>query len=362
MPRGECPIHKRKGFLFIGRFIPNKGIRLLLDAYQRLSPNPDIWPLTLVGDGPLRDEVLKLISDKLIKGVRLTGFVSEEERHRHTRNAKWMVTPPHTNEDLGLTPLEARSVGVPCIASNDGGVTETAGKHALFCKRGCVKSLQNCLQEAVEMCESEYKQKVLATKEGLQDYVRPLDEYAKLFAAITSRLKKSERIELIDLLRGLSCLGVLLYHIRIDLWIGWKRITNYPNEYTSIEKSLAWLAIPAPFLGYAILLFFLISGFCIHYPNTLSNASPSWKVYFQRRFWRIYPSYLSAILLTAVISYICHIKWGDVDWSFERIFRVITVSQNYPPGNGQFLTNPSLWTIPLKLNSIFYIRWHFFLS
>ena len=187
MPQGKCDIHKRKGFLFIGRFVPNKGIRLLLDAYHRVSPDPDIWSLTLVGDGPLRDEVSQLISDKLIKGVILTGFVSESERHRYTRNAKWMVTPPHTNEDLGLTPLEARSVGVPCIATNDGGIPETAGKHALFCKRGCVKSLADRLQEAVKMSEAEYQIKVLETKEGLQDYVRPLDEYAKNYLQLLHR-------------------------------------------------------------------------------------------------------------------------------------------------------------------------------
>ncbi|MDA8775794.1 acyltransferase, partial [Opitutales bacterium] len=166
-------------------------------------------------------------------------------------------------------------------------------------------------------------------------------------------MKKNERIEVIDLLRGLSCLGVLLYHIRIDLWVGWFRIKNYPHEFTSVEKTLAWITIPAPFLGYAILLFFLISGFCIHYPNTISDSKPNWKIYFQRRFWRIYPTYLVAILLTAVISYFCHLKWGDVDWSVEKILRVATISQNYPPGNGQFLTNPSLWTIPLEIE--FYI-------
>ena len=116
---------------------------------------------------------------------------------------------------------------------------------------------------------------------------------------------------------------------------------------------MAWLSIPTPFLGYAILLFFLISGFCIHYPNTLSNSRPCWKIYFKRRFWRIYPTYLIAILLTSVISYFCHIKLGDIDWNFERILRVATVSQNYPPGNGQFLTNPSLWTIPLEIE--FYV-------
>ena len=166
-------------------------------------------------------------------------------------------------------------------------------------------------------------------------------------------MKTKERLEVIDLLRGLSCLGVLLYHIRIDLWIGWWRITSYPQEYSTFAKAMAWLSVPTPFLGYAILLFFLISGFCIHYPNTLLDSKPCWQTYFKRRFWRIYPTYLIAIILTSLISYYCHIKWGDNTWNLERIIRVITVSQNYPPENGQFLSNPSLWTIPLEIE--FYI-------
>ncbi|MEK9772134.1 MAG: glycosyltransferase family 4 protein [Opitutae bacterium] len=178
MPSGECPYNRRKGFLFIGRFVPNKGIRILIEAYRQISPDPELWPLKLVGDGPLRTEVQNIISSRKINGVHLPGFVGESDRHRYTREAKWMVTPPHTNEDLGLTPLEARSVGVPCIATTDGGIKETAGIHALFCKPGCIDSLANLLQEAIEMSDSDYEKMAINSKVGLENYVRPLDEYA----------------------------------------------------------------------------------------------------------------------------------------------------------------------------------------
>ena len=178
---------KRKGFLFIGRWVPNKGIRILLEAYSRLNANPQEWPLTMLGDGPLREEVLDILKNQGILGVHLPGFVSESERQRYTQQAKWMVTPPHTNEDLGLTPLEARSVGVPCIATLDGGVAETAGKYALFCKPGCVDSLIKCLKEAIQMSEAEYEQKSFLTKEGLEDYVRPLDEYAQEYLQLLKK-------------------------------------------------------------------------------------------------------------------------------------------------------------------------------
>jgi len=162
-------------------------------------------------------------------------------------------------------------------------------------------------------------------------------------------MKNSERIPVIDFLRGLSCLGVLLYHVRVDLWIGWWRITSYPEEYSSFAKAMAWLSIPTPFMGYAVVLFFLISGFCIHYPYTIGNARPSWKTYLIRRFWRIYPAYFAALILTVGISFLCLTLWGDKTWDVSKIFRVATLTQNYPPGNGQFLSNPSLWTIPLEI-------------
>jgi glycosyltransferase involved in cell wall biosynthesis len=179
MPRGETAHDKRKGFLFIGRWVPNKGIRILLEAYARLEADAKEWPLTMLGDGPLREQVLHTIQQQGIQGVQLPGFVSESERHRYTREAKWMVTPPHTQEDLGLTPLEARSVSVPCIASTDGGVQETAGPHALFCKPGDINSLLDCLKKAIQMEENHYQKLSKLSKVDLEQYVRPLDEYAK---------------------------------------------------------------------------------------------------------------------------------------------------------------------------------------
>jgi glycosyltransferase involved in cell wall biosynthesis len=184
MPQVETSPDTRKGFLFIGRWIPNKGIRILLEAYARLEADTNEWPLTMLGDGPLRKEVLHMIQGKRIQGVQLPGFVSESERHRYTREAKWMVTPPHTQEDLGLTPLEARSVGVPCIASKDGGVKETAGSHALFCKPGDIDSLVNCMKQAIQMKDIQYEELSQLAKVDLEQYVRPLDEYAKEYLGL----------------------------------------------------------------------------------------------------------------------------------------------------------------------------------
>ena len=94
---------------------------------------------------------------------------------------------PHTREDLGLTPLEARSVGVPCIATTDGGVKETAGPHALFCKPGDINSLIECMRKAIQMEENQYEELSKLAKLDLEHYVRPLDEYAKEYRSLVRR-------------------------------------------------------------------------------------------------------------------------------------------------------------------------------
>ena len=51
----------------------------------RLKADPLEWPLIMLGDGPLHEEVLHMIQDQGILGVQLPGFVSESERHTTPR-------------------------------------------------------------------------------------------------------------------------------------------------------------------------------------------------------------------------------------------------------------------------------------
>lgn len=166
-------------------------------------------------------------------------------------------------------------------------------------------------------------------------------------------MNSSKRLEVIDFLRGISCIGVLLFHVRVELWVGIQEIIKNSDQYSTFTKGAAILAVPTPFLGYSILLFFLISGFCIHYPNVGQTSTPNWKTYFCRRFWRIYPPFFFASLLSAFLSYFCYVYWNDPTWNLSSHWRIAALLQNYPPNNGQYLPNPSLWTIPLEIE--FYI-------
>lgn len=167
LPEAPMAPEQRRGFVFAARWIPNKGLDTLVDAYAAAQLDPAIWPLTLIGDGPLRADIERRIALRGIGGVRMPGFVSAEEKAALIRSARWMVVPPNTNEDFGLTAIEARHVGVPCIITRDGGVPEAAGAEALACEPGDVAGLSQRLREAAAMSGGEYEQRARRTRESL---------------------------------------------------------------------------------------------------------------------------------------------------------------------------------------------------
>src|SRR5579871_3589969 len=79
--------------------------------------------------------------------------------------------------------------------------------------------------------------------------------------------------EWIDILRGFAAMWVIVYHSRVALWVGFHEIRSAPGTYSSLDRFLAWFSFPAACGGSALMLFFLISGFCIHLPYA-ANSRP----------------------------------------------------------------------------------------
>jgi glycosyltransferase involved in cell wall biosynthesis len=178
---------EREGFFFIGRWIANKGIEELVEAYAAANIDRARWPLTLAGNGPLRAAVETLIARHQLKSVRLAGFISEEEKFSLMGRAKWNVAPPHTDEDLGLTPIEARHLAVPSIITRDGGLPEAAGPDALVAEPGDVASLRARLEEAAAMPEEEYRRRAQASQRQLREFLRPLSDYHAIYRRLAGR-------------------------------------------------------------------------------------------------------------------------------------------------------------------------------
>jgi glycosyltransferase involved in cell wall biosynthesis len=167
----------RKGFIFIGRWIKNKGIEEILRAYAKNKFNIHEWPLTILGDGPLKPKILNLIDELGLNGIKIPGFVSERKKIEYLVSARWLLAPANTNEDLGLTPIEARGIGVPSIVTRDGGLLESGGPSALIAEPGNIDDLARCMKYAVRMSEIEYIRRSKLAYNSLSDYLKPICFY-----------------------------------------------------------------------------------------------------------------------------------------------------------------------------------------
>lgn len=104
--------------LFLGRLVPEKGVRALLASVRG-------WPagarLAVAGDGPLLGEVLAA-------GPRVTalGWVDAAGRRAWLARAHALVLPS-TSEGAPLAVAEAVASGVPVVASGGGAVRSLVG-------------------------------------------------------------------------------------------------------------------------------------------------------------------------------------------------------------------------------------------
>jgi glycosyltransferase involved in cell wall biosynthesis len=192
LPTGVVPSEARRGFVSIARLIPNKGLDDLVRAYALADIDHAAHPLTIVGEGPLRALLSDLaVTNGVAEHVHLPGFVDAPTRDSLIRNARWLVAPANTKEDLGLTPLEARHVGVPCIVTRDGGLPEAGGREALLCEPGDASGLAESLEAATELSAAEYAARSERTRHELLAYLRPpswfSERYEEMARAINGK-------------------------------------------------------------------------------------------------------------------------------------------------------------------------------
>lgn len=108
---------------FVGRLVPLKGVKYLLDAIKMINKKIDNVKVLIVGDGPQKRELEALVRKNLKQNVIFTGFISKENLP-HVYPAFDIFTLPSLTEGLSNTLLEAMACGKPIITTFVGGNSE----------------------------------------------------------------------------------------------------------------------------------------------------------------------------------------------------------------------------------------------
>lgn len=137
--------------LFLGRLVPEKGIRYLIEAFKDVQTDKK---LIIAGGSSDTDEFANELKE-LAKGderIIFTGFVQGQELEELYSNA-YIYTLSSDLEGMPLSLLEAMSYGNCCIVSNISECTEVVEDKAMIFKKSDVSDLKIRLEEACNQSE-----------------------------------------------------------------------------------------------------------------------------------------------------------------------------------------------------------------
>lgn len=111
---------KKQGIITVGRLVEKKGTRYLIEAYSKLPTNlRSEHPLIIVGDGPLKNELVAL-AKKLNIDVSFLGACSQTKVYELISKSKLFIFPSVRSitgdaEGMGIAIMEALALKTPAI-------------------------------------------------------------------------------------------------------------------------------------------------------------------------------------------------------------------------------------------------------
>jgi peptidoglycan/LPS O-acetylase OafA/YrhL len=145
----------------------------------------------------------------------------------------------------------------------------------------------------------------------------------------------SSYLPFIDYFRGVAILLVFVYHATFIV----ADQIRWPEGLWDFHVSL--LLLPATFGWAGVSIFFVISGFCIHLSHERAKDK-SMATFFIRRFFRIYPPYLVALLIFAA----CRLEFHAHPWeSFRLLAWHALLLNNYLDYSG---ISATFWSIAVE--------------
>ena len=157
-------LKKDSYILFLGRLVPEKGIRYLVEAFKNVKTDKK---LVIAGGSSDTDSFMEELKE-LAKGddrILFTGFVQGAMLEELYSNA-YIYTLPSDLEGMPLSLLEAMSYGNCCLVSDIPECAEVVEDKALIFKKSDVEDLREKLQDACD-----HPEMVMRMKNQAADFI-----------------------------------------------------------------------------------------------------------------------------------------------------------------------------------------------
>ena len=143
---GSTPV-----FAFQGRLVPTKGIRVLLDAVDKLQKEGRKFAVRIIGGGDKAElESLKADAARSGANVEFLGHVPDEQLPAVLASVSAMVMPSLAGEVFGMVAAENMLRGKLVIVSDLGSLKEVVGDGALVFRNGDSADLADKMKRVID--------------------------------------------------------------------------------------------------------------------------------------------------------------------------------------------------------------------
>ena len=147
----SAPLPDAPRLVCVGRLAEQKGQLVLVQAAARLRDQGVPFELVLVGDGPMRAEIERLIARLDLGGhIRIAGWLDGAGVRREILASRALVLPSFA-EGLPVVLMEALALGRPVISTYVAGIPELVRPRidGWLVPPGSVEDLAEALREAL---------------------------------------------------------------------------------------------------------------------------------------------------------------------------------------------------------------------
>ncbi len=185
---------------------------------------------------------------------------------------------------------------------------------------------------------------------------RRLQHAARAQQRVETRVDTAGKEHVIDAMRGFAALLVAYFHCRQVAWVGMQSFHESVGHALNFSSIVAYLTLPIAWGSAGVPIFFVISGYCIHRGTAFKLAqNPAYQLdtvnFWARRFARIYPVLLAALLLTLALDWVS-LQLPPVNHKVREIglhaFLVNLFSLQGVAGK-TYGSNGALWTLSLEV-------------
>lgn len=194
LPEVKRSEHDKFRIGFCGRIVEEKGIDILIKAFEALQKERDHVVLIIGGDyksvagGSVYPKLKEYIDSHQIENIIFTGKISEDKMAEFYASLDVFALPSiNSLESFGMVQVEAMLCGTPVVASDLPGVRTIVNKTGmgLVCKRGNVDDLKNCFIQIMDNYASYYRNRIEIEKQ--YGIAQSVDKYLKVMDKIVEK-------------------------------------------------------------------------------------------------------------------------------------------------------------------------------